>query len=530
MYRYVLFDLDGTLTDPKEGICGSVQYALEKLNIYEPDPDKLECFIGPPLSDSFREFYGLDEAGIEEGIKRYRERYATTGIFENELYPGMRELLEALSKKGIHLAVASSKPKPFVDRILKHFQIDSYFDVVAGGDMDEKKVSKASVMREALSLLFHIPEERIAEYENIADDESDNEQTREQKEAAYKKMKRLLPIDDILMIGDRKYDVEGAARFFIDCVGVTYGYAERGELRKAGAEYITNSLDDIFEIITDEKPEQEGKNRNVFWKSYQILLPLVYDYALTYGVLFLCTLLLNLFIQGPLYQYAGWFAAHSSQTAVGTDAFSACICTLVFGALYKREKVRPISKVVERRIKENLRRYAGIIIGLGICLSLLLNLVFLLFPIVNTSEAYRETASIQYSVPIFAGLLIYGVIKPVEEELLFRGLIYGRMRRYFPSVLCIPVSALIFGAYHANLVQLLYGFAMGCLLAWLYEKLKSLTASVLFHSAANAAVYLVSMIPSFNRIIVHPLTIGFIVAAAILCSAVIWINSGKLFE
>ena len=123
MFEYILFDLDGTLTDPKLGITSSVQYALRALGIEEPSLDKLEVFIGPPLTDSFREFYGLDEEQMITAVDKYRERFATQGIFENEIYPGIPQMLADLKAKGKKLAIASSKPTLFVEQILEHFEI-----------------------------------------------------------------------------------------------------------------------------------------------------------------------------------------------------------------------------------------------------------------------------------------------------------------------------------------------------------------------------------------------------------------------
>ncbi|MDE6218991.1 MAG: HAD hydrolase-like protein, partial [Lachnospiraceae bacterium] len=123
MYNYILFDLDGTLTDPKLGITSSVQYALRAIGIEEPSLDKLEPFIGPPLADSFREFYGLDEEQIPTAIARYRERFANQGIYENEIYPGIAAMLAKLKADGKKLSIASSKPTEFVERILDYFEI-----------------------------------------------------------------------------------------------------------------------------------------------------------------------------------------------------------------------------------------------------------------------------------------------------------------------------------------------------------------------------------------------------------------------
>ena len=123
MKKYFLFDLDGTLTDPKEGITTCVQYALHSLGIEEPDLDRLESFIGPPLKDSFMEFYGMDEEQAQAAVKKYRERFNDKGLYENEIYPGIAPMLQMLSEKGFRLAVASSKPTVFVEKILEHFGI-----------------------------------------------------------------------------------------------------------------------------------------------------------------------------------------------------------------------------------------------------------------------------------------------------------------------------------------------------------------------------------------------------------------------
>lgn len=150
MYQYILFDLDGTLTDPKPGITACVQYALHKMGIEEPDLDKLEPFIGPPLLDSFHEFYGFNEEQGRQATVYYRERFTDTGLFENEVYPGIPQLLENLKAAGKKLAVASSKPGVFVERILEHFGLNAYFDVVVGSGLDGTRTKKEEVVGEAL--------------------------------------------------------------------------------------------------------------------------------------------------------------------------------------------------------------------------------------------------------------------------------------------------------------------------------------------------------------------------------------------
>lgn len=218
-FQYLLFDLDGTLTDPKFGITRCVQYALQKFGIEEPDLDKLEPFIGPPLADSFREFYGFDEQQAAEGIAAYRERFSRTGLFENEVYPGIPEMLARLQKAGKKLAVASSKPTVFVDQILQHFSIAEYFDVVVGSELDSTRSKKEEVIEEALRQLYQ-----------------------------GKKMDS----DKTVMIGDRKFDIQGAKLSGLVSVGVTFGYALPGELEEAGADYIVDTVSQLEELLLTE--------------------------------------------------------------------------------------------------------------------------------------------------------------------------------------------------------------------------------------------------------------------------------------
>lgn len=219
MFNYILFDLDGTLTDPKLGITSSVQYALRALGIEEPSLDKLEPFIGPPLADSFREFYGLDEGQIETAIAKYRERFNDRGIYENEIYPGIAEMLAALKASGKKLSIASSKPTQFVERILDYFDIRIYFDVIVGSNMDGTRSKKEEVVEEALRQMLP------------------SELTSAEKKAA------------VAMVGDRRFDIEGAREHGITSVGVSFGYAPEGELEQAGADYIVDTVNTLLEVL-----------------------------------------------------------------------------------------------------------------------------------------------------------------------------------------------------------------------------------------------------------------------------------------
>ena len=215
MYKYIFFDLDGTLTDPREGITRSVQYALKKMGIEEPDLTKLEVFIGPPLVDSFMEYYGftLDEA--RQGTEYYRENFSVHGWRQNKLFDGTKKMLTDLKEHGKVIAVASSKPEYFVEKILAYLEIDVLFDYVCGGSMDETRTHKDQVIDELLKRM------RLSEPE-----------------------KR-----EILMVGDRRHDVEGAAVFGIPCLGLSMGFAAEGELEKAGAIAVVDSVEGITEYI-----------------------------------------------------------------------------------------------------------------------------------------------------------------------------------------------------------------------------------------------------------------------------------------
>ena len=214
-YNYLLFDLDGTLTEPKEGITRCVQYALEAMGIHEPDREKLVPFIGPPLKEMFMSTYQMDEKTAERAIEKYRERFREKGIFENGVYPGIPEALSRLKEAGKIMAVASSKPQPFVERILEHYGLDRFFQVVVGSELNGRRTDKQEVIQEV--------------FRRFGLEEKDRRQA--------------------LMIGDRRYDVEGAKKMGVDCLGVTFGYAADGELEEAGADLIVDSAQEMARVI-----------------------------------------------------------------------------------------------------------------------------------------------------------------------------------------------------------------------------------------------------------------------------------------
>lgn len=216
MFQYILFDLDGTISDPKVGICTSAQHALAKFGIDVPDIEVLTPFIGPPLRDSFRDFYGIKDEDMEKCISYYRERFSTVGLYENELYDGIEDMLKTLHNAGKRIAIASSKPRVFVIKIMEYFHIDKYFDVMMGSELNGTRENKSEVIAECFRLLF-------------GSDKPD--------------------LSKCVMVGDRRFDVEGAKAMNIPSIAVSYGYGPREELEAAAPDYIADSVSDLTEIL-----------------------------------------------------------------------------------------------------------------------------------------------------------------------------------------------------------------------------------------------------------------------------------------
>ena len=211
-YTTILFDLDGTLTDPGLGITNSVAHALARLGRAVPPREQLYRYIGPPLIHSFREYAGLTEAEARQAVTLYREYFAPTGIFENAVYEGIPALLRDLRAAGKDVVLATSKPEQFAVQILEHFELAPFFTAVAGASMDETRTAKGDVIALALQRCGAGP-------------------------------------DTALMVGDREHDVLGAAANGLRCVGVGYGYGSREELLNAGAAAYAETVAQLLEIL-----------------------------------------------------------------------------------------------------------------------------------------------------------------------------------------------------------------------------------------------------------------------------------------
>lgn len=216
MYKYIFFDLDGTLTNSMEGIIKSLEYAFDSMGIPKPDEATLKKFIGPPLTVSFHELMGFDDETSDALIKKYRERYLVKGIYENAPFDGIKHMLKKAGESGKTLAVATSKPEKMSLTVTDYFGLTDYFATVSGS-ADESE-DKAAVILKACERL-NIPK---SDYRSI------------------------------LMVGDRKHDIIGAHKCSVKCCGVRYGFAPEGELREYGADYIVDTVKDLEEFLCGE--------------------------------------------------------------------------------------------------------------------------------------------------------------------------------------------------------------------------------------------------------------------------------------
>lgn len=212
-YQTILFDLDGTLTDSAPGILQSVRHACRKMGLPVPEEATLRRFLGPPLPSSFRDYLHLNEADTARAVAGFREYYPEKGIFENEVYPGIPELLRDLKHAGKTVVMATSKPELFARRIMEHFSLEGYFDAICGASLDESRSDKGEVIAYAL---------------------------------------RTAAITDLrhtVMVGDREHDVKGAARNGLPCIGAVYGYGSAEELTAAGAVALADTVEDLRRLL-----------------------------------------------------------------------------------------------------------------------------------------------------------------------------------------------------------------------------------------------------------------------------------------
>lgn len=547
MFSCVLFDLDGTISDPKQGICGCVQYALRSFGIEEPELDRLEPFIGPPLSESFMKYYNFTAEQAQEAVEKYRERFSVTGKYENVLYPGMGALLHDLKASGATLAIASSKPTVYVEDILVHFGIREYFDIVVGSELDGRRVHKEEVVAEVLSQL-------------AARGESDP--------------------DKMVMIGDRSFDVEGAKAIGAHCIAVSYGYAQPGELENAGAEIIVRDVEGLRRVLLGGtqagsgtqagngaqagSSAQAGRSAQAgsgtqagsstqagtgtqsgssaqagtgtqagssaatgpntlseryrgsaaktmtksgqFWSAvgtgalamfaYYVISLIISSVILTAVSVVYAIGLQEL--EGSSYNF--WLNVASALSTVG--AFIIC-----YGIWHKKIQFHSTKEIDKLSIVPMVILAAAIAIGM--------NGVLTLTELYRFSPTFQRVSEMQFDTPVWLGIISYGILAPLGEEIVFRGVVYGQLRKVLKVPYAVVLSGLAFGLFHGNLVQAVYATVIGCLLALVYEWYGTIAAPMLFHSVANLFVYVMLELLPFGGVFLSvPSCVLFLVLSA----------------
>ena len=541
MFSCILFDLDGTISDPKQGICGCVQYALRSFGIEEPDLDRLEPFIGPPLAESFMKYYNFTAEQAQEAVEKYRERFSVTGKYENVLYPGMGALLHDLKASGATLAIASSKPTVYVEDILVHFGIREYFDIVVGSELDGRRVHKEEVVAEVLSQL-------------AARGESDP--------------------DKMVMIGDRSFDVEGAKAIGAHCIAVSYGYAQPGELENAGAEIIVRDVEGLRSVLLGGtqagnsaqagsgtqagnsaqagrdtqtgNSAQAGRDTQAgnsaatgsnslseryrgsaakmktksgqFWSAvgtsalamfaYYVISLLISSVILTAVSIVYAIGLQEL--EGSSYNF--WLNVASALSTFG--AFIIC-----YGIWHKKIRFHSIKEIDKLSIVPMVILAAAIAIGM--------NGVLTLTELYRFSPTFQRVSEMQLDTPVWLGIISYGILAPLGEEIVFRGVVYGQLRKVLKVPFAVVLSGLAFGLFHGNLVQAVYATVIGCLLALVYEWYGTIAAPMLFHSVANLFVYvMLELLPFGGAFLSVPSCVLFLgVSAGSLF--LLWMLQGK---
>ena len=487
MKEYLLFDLDGTLTDPKVGITTCVQYALKEFGIEEPDLDKLEPFIGPPLKDSFMEFYGFSEEDALKAVEKYRERFSEIGIYENDVYEGIPQMLRLLQSRGMFLAVASSKPTEFVERILEHFDLRRYFKVVVGSEMDGTRVNKDEVVLEALNQLFAY------------------------KPIAYEK---------VYMIGDRKFDIQGAKAIGVESVGVTYGYGSMEELKEAHADYIVRSVEELRTLLMREaealKAEREAKQQNAngagqkkkgilanVWPfAYPMLVYLLIK-SVASTVILMVLHTLGTAMSGPIAE--AFFIYEDGQLAAltgNTAAFYNAASHAVGAAFLFKYARRAITKTWEveklKYIKAEPMKSYVLFGALTLCVAAGLNILFEVGGITEKAAAYQMYLEDEYSASMLVGILCTCVVIPAAEELVFRGAVFNALKKLYKLQFAIVMSGLLYGLINQDSVQGVYGFVMGALCAYGYAYFGKFWVPVALRVGGAVIAYLITYTPIVN--------------------------------
>ena len=468
MWNTVLFDLDGTLTDSGEGITKSVQYALEKEFGMQVPLSDLRCFVGPPLKEQFMSFAGVSEEEAVRAVERYRERYRPKGIYENYLYDGIKSVLRQLHEEHFTLALTSSKPTMFCRQILRMFNIDEYFTAVVGSDMDGGRTDKHELIEETIRVLG---------------------------------MEELR--DEIVMVGDRKYDCIGAAAAGIDCIGVTYGFGSRDELEAEWPACIVDSPIELRNVLIGQARSgmngtggsSFGGQKSTDSTRFSLRPSVMPEDGGIFRCIFTCVVpvALAFIISGILYMIIIW----GMQIFLPQIEFDNTLLVVLTGIvdfilipffyfMYRRDEIKRMTYGrTERILHLNAFGTAAVLIVALFSIGFADTIQVPLGVLIHDEAGAEINASLFQNVSLIIQFISLCAIGPACEELIFRGLVYRRVRDLLGVWWAVLLSAVCFGVYHQNLTQGVFAFFFGIVLATVYEHYGTIWAAIAAHAANN---------------------------------------------
>ena len=463
MWNTIFFDFDGTLVDTAEGLTKGLAQAFDReLGMKVEDLSSLRRFIGPPFYVSFKEELQLDDAQVAACVAAYREYYSAQGMYECALYPGMKELLDKLAAEHFTLCVASSKPLEFVEAMLTHLQIRPYFTVVEGARADRPNETKADAIRYAL--------EKIGMAERKS---------------------------EVVLIGDTKYDMIGAQEAGIDTIGVTYGYGDRATLESFVPACIVDNTEELGNVLIGQARAAMGpafaagqpkaaEKESIWTRLWRLGYPMLLGFGVQNAIAFIISAAM-----GVLLAVQGYNETEISDMIYGKMLIMLGIANTLSVPLFylffrMDEKRRQAS---QRGLLKKNRFNVGSFIA--ICLFTLgaSQLVNVFVSVLNIpSDVYdelNETVFTSMSLPW--QIIIIAIVTPVAEEMLFRGLIYRRLREYRNAWISSIVCGALFGVYHGNLLQGVYTALLGFVICVIYEHYGTIWAPIIAHFANNLA-------------------------------------------
>ena len=491
------YGFDGTLTDSGEGITKSVQYALEKEFGMQVPLSDLRCFVGPPLKEQFMSFAGVSEEAAVRAVERYRERYRPKGIYENYLYDGIKSVLRQLHEEHFTLALTSSKPTMFCRQILRMFNIDEYFTAVVGSDMDGRRTDKYELIEETI------------------------------RELGMQDLR-----EEIVMIGDRKYDCIGAARAGIDCIGVTYGFGSRAELEAEWPACIVDSPIELRNVLIGQarsgpggssfggekstkatgqiiKPSVMPEDGGIFRCIFTCMLPVAFSFIVS-------SVLYMIFIVG-MQIFLPEIEFDNTLLVILTGVVDFILIPFLY-MMYRHDEIKRVTYGrTERILNFNAFGAAAFLIVAIFSIGFADTIQVPLGVLIHDEVGDEINASLFQNVSLIIQFISLCVIGPMCEELIFRGLVYRRIRDLLGVWTAVLLSSAFFGVYHQNLTQGVFAFFFGIVLAAVYEHYGTIWAAIAAHAANN--LYAVILNALIERELVSD--IGYMFVLVVSCAAAI---------